>query len=304
MDAQSNSEGIMDKLGVEELFSAALSEPINFNAEISSTTNKMLPSIVQAPKLELKALPDHLKYMYLGEGETLPVIISKGLTREQEERLVRTLKVYKVAIGWTLADIKGISPSICMHRILLEEDAKPSREPQKRLNPAMKEVVMKEILKLLDAGIIYPISDSEWVSPIHVVPKKTGITMVRNLNNELVPMRVQNGWRMCIDFRKLNQVTRKDHFPLPFIDQMLERLAGKSFFYFLDGFSGFYQIPIAQEDQEKTTFTCPFGTYAYRRMPFGLCNAPGTFQRCMMSIFFEYIKNCIEVFMDDFTVYG
>ena len=180
-------------LGVEELFSASLSEPINSNAQISSTTNKMLPSIVQAPKLELKALPDHLKYMYLGEDETLPVIISKGLTKEQEENLVRTLKEYKVAIGWTLADIKGISPSICMHRILLDEDAKPSREPQRRLNPAMKEVVMKEILKLLDAGIIYPISDSEWVSPIHVVPKKTGMTVVRNLNNELVPMRVQNG---------------------------------------------------------------------------------------------------------------
>ncbi|KAL4388000.1 hypothetical protein GQ457_09G013000 [Hibiscus cannabinus] len=167
----------------------------------------------------------------------------------------------------------------------------------------MSEVVMKEILKLKDAGIIYPISNSKWVSPIHVVPKKTGITVVRNSNNELVPMRVQNGWRMCIDFKKLNHVTRKDHFPLPFIDQMLDRLAGKYFFCFLDGFSGFYQIPIAQEDQEKTTFTCPFGTYTFRRMPFGLCNAPGTFQRCMMSIFSKYNEKCIEVFMDDFTVY-
>lgn len=191
-----------------------------------------------------------------------------------------------------------------MHRILLEDDAKPIRESQRKLNPAMSEVVMKEILKLLDVGIIYPISDSRWVSPIHVVPKKTGITVVRNQDNELVPMRVQNGWRMVIDFRKLNLATRKDHFPLPFIDQMLERLAGKSFFCFLDGFSGYYQIVIAPEDQEKTTFTCPFGTFACRRMPFGLCNAPGTFQRCMLSIFSEFIEKCIEVFMDDFTVYG
>ncbi|XP_019153451.1 PREDICTED: uncharacterized protein LOC109149915 [Ipomoea nil] len=185
-----------------------------------------------------------------------------------------------------------------------QEDARPVREPQRRLNPTLKDVVFKEILKLLDAGIIYPISDSEWVSPVHVVPKKTGITVVRNQKNELVPMRVQNGWRMCIDFRKLNLATRKDHFPLPFVDQMLERLAGKSCFCFLDGFSGYYQIAIAQEDQEKTTFTCPFGTFAFRRMPFGLCNAPGTFQRCMMSIFSEFIESCIEVFMDDFTVYG
>ena len=124
---------------------------------------------------------------------------------------------------------------------------------------------MKEILKLLDQGIIYPISDSQWVSPVHVVPKKTGLTLVHNERNELVPMRLQNGWRMCINFRKLNAATRKYHFPLPFIDQMLERLAGKSFFCFLDGFSGYYQIVVAQEDQEKMTFTCPFGTLAWDR---------------------------------------
>ncbi|XP_022159045.1 uncharacterized protein LOC111025486 [Momordica charantia] len=295
LDEQSLAE-VEDEIDKEKM--------LNFDAKISTTNNKIIPSIVQAPKLELKALPDHLKYVYLGEIETLPVIISKELTVEQEEKLIKTLKEYKVVIGWSLADIKGIRPSICMHRILLEDETKPTREPQRRLNPTMKEVVMKEILKLLEAGIIYPISDSKWVSLIHVVPKKTGITVVRNCNNELVSMRVQNGWRMCIDFRKLNQVTRKDYFPLPFIDQMIERLAGKPFFCFPDGFSGFYQIPIAQEDQEKTTFTCSYGTYAYRRMSFGLCNAPGTFQRCMMSIFSEYIEKCIEVFMDDFTVHG
>ena len=158
--------------------------------------------------------------------------------------------------------------------------------------------------KLLAAGIIYPISNSKWVSPVQVVPKKTGITVVKNSDGELVPTRVQNSWRVCIDYRKLNQATRKDHFPLPFIDQMLERLAGQSHYCFLDGFSGYFQIHIAPEDQEKTTFTCPFGTFAYRRMPFGLCNAPGTFQRCMVSIFSDFLEDCMEVFMDDFTVYG
>ncbi|XP_027182165.1 uncharacterized protein LOC113780574 [Coffea eugenioides] len=143
-----------------------------------------------------------------------------------------------------------------------------------------------------------------WVSPIQVVPKKTGITVVENSNGELMPTHVQNGWRVCTDFRKLNALTRKDHFPRLFIDQMLERLAGKSHYCCLDGFSGFLQILVASEDQVKTTFTCPFGIFAYRRMPFGLCNAPATFQRCMVSIFSDFVENIIEVFMDDFMVYG
>ena len=136
------------------------------------------------------------------------------------------------------------------------------------------------------------------------MPKKSGLAVVQNEDNELVPQRVQTGWRVCIDYRKLNTATKKDHFPLPFIDQMLERLAGHSHYCFLDGYSGYNQIAIAPEDQEKTTFTCPFGTFAYRRMPFGLCNAPGTFQRCMTSIFSDMVEGLIEIFMDDFSVMG
>ncbi|CAM8914310.1 unnamed protein product [Rhodiola kirilowii] len=166
------------------------------------------------------------------------------------------------------------------------------------------EVVQKEIQKLLDADVIYPISDSQWVSPVHVVPKKIGITVEKNAAGEMVTTRVKNGWRMCIDYRKLNAVTRKDHFPLLFIDEMLDRLTGKPYFCFLDGFSGYNQIPIAPKDQEKTTFTCPFDTFAFRRMSFGLCNAPGPFQWVVTSIFSDMIGTFIEVFMDDFTVYG
>ncbi|CAN6566338.1 unnamed protein product [Malus baccata var. baccata] len=244
----------------------------------------------------LESLPQH--------HETLPVIVSSSLTALEEEKLIRVLKEHKTAIGWTLADIKGISPTTCMHRIFLEEGAKPTREAQRRLNPPMMEVVKKEIIKLLDCGVIYPISDSRWVSPVQVVLKKSGVTMVKNAEDELVPTRIQTGWRVCIDYRKLNNTTRKDHFPLPFIDQMLERLAGHSFYCFLDGYSGYNQIVIAPDDQEKTTFTCPFGTFAYWRMPFGLCNAPATFQRCMVSIFSDFIEKIIEVFMDDFSVFG
>ncbi|KAK0583907.1 hypothetical protein LWI29_004920 [Acer saccharum] len=256
------------------------------------------------PKLELKELPTTLKYVYLGENETYPIIIASELKNEEEKRLIEVLQKHKSAIGWSLEDIRGISPTVCMHKIFLEDEAKPTKEAQRQLNPIMKEVVKKEVLKLLEVGIIYPTSDSKWVSPIHVVPKKLGITMVRNEQNELVPQRLQTGWRVCIDYRKLNTATRKDHFPLPFIDQMLERLAGHSHYCFLDGYSGYNQIVIAPENQEKTTFTCPFGTFAFRQMPFGLCNAPGTFQRCMMSIFSDMVEEIIDVFMDDFSVFG
>nr|GEV30621.1 reverse transcriptase domain-containing protein [Tanacetum cinerariifolium] len=130
------------------------------------------------------------------------------------------------------------------------------------------------------------------------------MTIVTNDDDQLIPTRLVTGWRVCIDYRKLNDATRKDHFALPFMDQMLEQLAGNEFYCFLDGFFGYFQIPLDPKDQEKTTFTCPYGTFAYRRMPFGLCNAMGTFQRCMMAIFHDMIKETIEVFMDDFSVFG
>ena len=128
--------------------------------------------------------------------------------------------------------------------------------------------------------------------------------MIVNEKNELLPTRIVIGWRICIDYRRLNKVTRKDHFPLPFIDQMLDILAGNEYFCFLDGCSGYNQITIAPEDQEKTAFTCPYDTFTFRRMPFGLCNALGTFQRCMMAIFSNTVEKSIEVFMDDFSVIG
>jgi hypothetical protein len=136
----------------------------------------------------------------------------------------------------------------------------------------MREVVKKEVLKLLKAGVIYHVSNSKWVSLAQVVPEKGRMTVIRHEKNELIPQQTVTGWRMCIDYRKLNKATQKDHFPLPFIDEMLERLANHSFCY-LDGYSGYHQILIHPDDQSKTTFTCPYGTFAYKRMSFGLCNA-------------------------------
>ena len=211
--------------------------------------DRALPSKERPPKLELKPLPSHLKYAFLGVEETFLVIISSSLELDQENKLLEILRTHRTALGWTIADIKGISPLICTHRIHLEEDVKPSRQPQRRLNPIMKEVVKKKVLKLLDVGVIYPIPDSKWVSPTQVVPKKSGFTVVANENDELIPTRVTSGWRVCIDYRKLNAGTRKDHFPLPFVDKMLERVAGHEFYCFLDGYSGHNQIEIALEDQ-------------------------------------------------------
>ncbi|KAK9043538.1 hypothetical protein V6N11_071874 [Hibiscus sabdariffa] len=189
------------------------------------------PSLEIATSLELKPLPSHLKYVYLGANDTLPVIISTQLNASQELSVVNSLKQYKKAIVWTMADLKGISPTISMHKILLDECHNNSVEPQRRPNPTMKKVVMKDIIKWLDVGIIYPISYSSWVSHVQCVPKKGGMTVVTNEANELLPTRTVTGWRISL------------------------------------------------EDQEKTTFTCPYGTYAFRRMSFGLCNAPATFQR-------------------------
>nr|GEV13325.1 DNA-directed DNA polymerase [Tanacetum cinerariifolium] len=222
----------------------------------------------EPPEVKLKELPPHLEYAFIGDKNKWPVIIAKDLSVDEKTAIIMVLKSRKQVIALKLTDIKGIDPEFCSHKILLEEDYEPK------------------------------------VSLVHCVLKKGGMTVVTNDKNELVPTRLMTGWRVCIDYQKLNEATQKDHFPLPFMDQMLERLAGNKYYCFLDGFSGYIQIPIDPKDQEKTTFTCPYGTFAYKRMPFGLYNAPGTFQRCMMAIFHDMIEQTMEVFMDDFFVFG
>nr|GEZ94203.1 reverse transcriptase domain-containing protein [Tanacetum cinerariifolium] len=201
-------------------------EPLSNEKDFFTTLHKYLKVVEpknqsfkedEPPEVELKELPPHLEYAFLGDNEKWPVIIAKDLSSNEKTALIN-------------------------------------------------------------------------VSPIHCVPKKGGMTVIKNDENELVPTRLVTGWRVCINYRKLNEATRKDHFPLPFMDHMLERLTGNEYYCFLDGFSRYFQIPINPKDQEKTTFTCPYGTFAYKRMPFGLCNAPGTFQRCMMAIFHDLIE--------------
>nr|GEZ61208.1 DNA-directed DNA polymerase [Tanacetum cinerariifolium] len=239
-------------------------------------------SVDEPPEVELKDLPPHLEYVFLEGDNKLPVIIAKELGDEEKSAFIKVLKSYKRAIAWKLSDIQGINLEFCTYKILMEEDYKPAVQHQRRVNPKIHDVIKKEVEKLLDARLIYPIFDSPWVSPVHCIPKKGGFTVVENEENELIPTRLVTKWRVCIDYRKLNEATRKDHFSLPFMDHMLKRLAGHEYYCFLDGFSRYFRIPIDPRDQEKTTFTYPYGTFAYRRMPFGLCNAPGTFQRYKM----------------------
>nr|GEZ35058.1 DNA-directed DNA polymerase [Tanacetum cinerariifolium] len=198
----------------------------------------------------------------------------------------------------TILIVNHCLPSPIMNNICLRTRRNSKCVKLKLLNPPLMNLLRLNLMtyltisidKLLDAGLIYPISDSPWVSPVHCVPKKGVFTVVENKENELIPTRLVTEWRVCIDYHKLNEATRKDHFPLPFMDQMLERLAGNEYYCFLDGFSRYFQIPIDPCDQEKTTFTCLYGTFAYRRMPLGLCNAPGTFQRCVLAIFHDMVE--------------
>ncbi|RVW12805.1 Retrovirus-related Pol polyprotein from transposon 297 [Vitis vinifera] len=214
-------------------------------------------AVEDPPKLILKPLPVDLKYAYLEDDEKCPVVVSSTLTSDQEDSLLGVLRKCKKAIGWQISDLKGISPLVCTHHIYMEE-CKTSEATPRRLNPHMQEVLV---------GESHPSS-----------PKEIWNYCIQNEKGEEVSTRPTSGWRVCIDYRRLNSVTRKDHFPLPFMDQVLERVSGHPFYCFLDGYSG--------------------------RMPFGLCNAPATFQRCMLSIFSDMVERIMEVFMDDITVYG
>nr|GFA39066.1 reverse transcriptase domain-containing protein [Tanacetum cinerariifolium] len=201
-------------------------------------------SVEEPPEVELKDLPHHLEYVFLEGHNKLPVNIAKELRSEEKTALIKFLKSHKRAIAWKLSDIQGINPEFCTHKILIEEDYKPTVQHQRRVNPKIHDVIKKEVEKLLDAGLIYPISDSPWVSPVHCVPKKSGFTVVENEENELIPTRLVTEWRVCIDYRKLNEATQKYHFPLPYMDQMLERLAGNEYYCFLNGFSGTFKFPL------------------------------------------------------------
>ncbi|GJX14464.1 hypothetical protein Tco_0206222 [Tanacetum coccineum] len=229
-----------DLLLLEKLLNYDPSSPLPLKELHVEELKIVKSSIDDPPELELKDLPSHLEYVFLEGTDKLLVIITKDLKEDEKVRLLKVLKSHKCAITWKISDIKGIDPQFCTYKILMEDDSKPAIHNQRRVNPKIHKAIKKEVIKLLDAGLIYPIFDSSWVSPVYCVPKKGGITVIENDDNELISSRLVMGWRVCIDYRKLNDATRKDHFPLPFMDQMLERLAGNEYYCFLDGFSGYF----------------------------------------------------------------
>nr|GEX24757.1 reverse transcriptase domain-containing protein [Tanacetum cinerariifolium]GEX27452.1 reverse transcriptase domain-containing protein [Tanacetum cinerariifolium] len=229
-------------------------------------------SIDEPPEVELKDLPPHLEYAFLEGDDKLSVIIAKVLSVEEKAALIKVLKSHKQAIAWKLSDIKGINPEFYTHKILMEDDLEPVVQHQRRVNPKIHE---------------------------------GGFTVVENEKNELIPTRLVTGWRVCIDYRKLNEATHKDHFPLPFIDQMLERLAGNEYYCFLDGFSGYFQIPIDPKIKKR-----PYSRVLTERLPTVACllayamhraRSKGNFVVKGMSSqqknkFFKYVKH---YFRDD-----
>ncbi|GJS22366.1 reverse transcriptase domain-containing protein [Tanacetum coccineum] len=261
------------------------SEPIVLTASqislLSGTLNFLF--MEEAASEPLPPLPNHEQYMpgvrkelKLCEAKTVessvdepPEVELKELPPHLEVAILEGSQSHKRAIAWKLSDIKGVSLEFCTHKILMEEDYEPSVQSQRRVNPKIHDVIKKEVEKLLDAGLIYPISDSPWVSPENLIEAPG-----KNTSHS-------NSWTKC------SKTSRNEYYCLPRWHLRV-----------------LLHIPIDPKDQEKTTFTCPYRTFAYRRMPFGLCNAPGTFQRCMMAIFHDMIEKTMEVFMDDFSVFG
>ncbi|GJY69509.1 hypothetical protein Tco_0472491 [Tanacetum coccineum] len=219
----------------------------------------------------------HLEYAFLEGTDKLPVIIAKDLKDEEKAALIKVLKSHKRALAWQLSDIKGINPEFCTHKILMEDDFKPAVQHQRRVNPKIHEVIKKEVLKLLDAGLIYPISDSPWVSPVHCVPKKGGFTVVENDENELIPTRLVTGWRrgtiLCFP-RWFPWVTYK--FPSTL---KIEK----------------NHIHVSLWN-DSPNVACLYG--------FSQCTVTGHVpRRCKMACFNDMIEKTMEVFMDDFSVF-
>nr|GFB77963.1 reverse transcriptase domain-containing protein [Tanacetum cinerariifolium] len=183
-------KAILNSDHVPSLPDHELSVP-SFTNELKACEAKTIKSSVdEPPEVELKDLPPHLEYVFLEGYNKLPVIIAKELGEEEKAALIKVLKSHKRAIAWKLSDIQGINPEFCTHKILIEEDYKPAVQHQRRVNPKIHDDIKKEVEKLLDARLIYPISDSPWVSPVHCIPKKGGFTVVKNEETELIPTRL------------------------------------------------------------------------------------------------------------------
>ncbi|XP_024518954.1 uncharacterized protein LOC112342038 [Selaginella moellendorffii] len=218
--------------------------------------------------------------------ERRELLVGHQLTKEEVEAYRQLFLEFRDVFAWSYAELAGVDPELVQHKIPLLPDAVPQRQRAYKMNPSYAKAVREELQKLLDAGFIEEVEATDWLSPIVVVRKKNGKL------------------RVCVDYRRLNAATRRDGFPLPFTDVVLDGVAGKELYSFMDGYSGYNQIQVAPEDRAKTAFVTEWGCYIFRVMPFGLTNAPATFQRVVTSAFRSLLHESVEVFLDDFSTFG
>nr|GFA27100.1 DNA-directed DNA polymerase [Tanacetum cinerariifolium] len=284
-----------------------LSKFVSSSTASSSGPGTLPSNTITNPKEDLKGITTRSGIAY--QGPTIPIqskVVKQGTEKELKVCEAKTVKSF--VDEPTEVELKDLPPHL--EYVFLEGGNKLPIIIAKELGGEEKSALIK-VLKSLKRAIAWKLSDIQGINLEFCTHKilmeedykpAGGFTVVENEENELIPTRLVTGWRVCTDYRKLNEATRKDHFPLPFMDQMLERLAGNEYYCFLDGFSGYFQIPIDPRDQEKTTFTCPYETFAYRRMPFGLCNAPSTFQRYKMLQRCEDTNLCLNWEKSHFVV--
>ena len=229
-----------------------------------------------------KPAKEELEVINVGtEQDKRELKIGTLITTEERCSLTSLLQEYMDVFTWSYADMPGLDIDIVVHRVPLIEGCKPIKQKLRRTRPDILLKVKAEIKKQWDAGFLEVIKYPQWVSNIVVVPKK------------------DDKIRVCVDYRDLNKASPKDNFPLPHIDVLVDNAARSSTYSFMDGFSGYNQIKMAEEDKEKTTFVTPWGTFCYKVMPFGLKNAGATYQRAMVTLFHDMIHKEIEVYVDD-----
>ncbi|KAI5056036.1 hypothetical protein GOP47_0029557 [Adiantum capillus-veneris] len=244
------------------------------------------------------------------KGEDKVVLLGASLESPLREEVICLFQEYHDIFAWDYTELKGFPPELVVHRIPLKPGVVPIRQRQCRLPEHYREGVYMEIKKLLEAGLIFPVDNTEWFSPIVVVPKKklleAGLIFPVDNTEWVSPIVVvpkkNKQLRICVDYKQLNKATIKDYYPLPFIDQILDALAGREIYGFMDGFSGYNQMAVADEDKLKTTFTTIFGTFAYHVMPFGLCNVGASYQKYKHESNLDDLIDFLKIFMDDIGV--
>jgi hypothetical protein len=238
-------------------------------------------------KSTLQPQPEEVEDCDIGTEENPKLVkISKYLPLETKSKYAELLKKYKDVFAWSYDELKTYDTTVIEHKIPLKLGIKPFRQKLRQINPVLLPVIEREVKNLLDAKIIVPLRYSEWVA-------------------NLVPVRKKNGEiRLCVDFRNLNRSSLKDNYPLPKMDHVLEKVVGANRMSMIDGFSGYNQIAVHEDDKEKTAFTTPWGTFMYDKMPFGLMNAGATFQREMDIAFVGERDKFVVIYLDDLTVFS